>query len=84
MTTDEKIRKIFELQNRANQLHDEIRSALAEADELAKDLYERYGRHMISHGVPYRMEHKGIGFGICGNRWWIEHDASFRIVEPGE
>jgi len=82
--TDNQIYEIFKLQNHVHKLQEEIKAALAEADSLAIELYETHGRNFICKGVPYKMEHQGIGFGICGNRWWLKQDESIRIVRHGE
>lgn len=82
MTPQQTVDRIIELQDLAETLHHRIAQALGEANELTEQFRKEHGvRDSFSlPGMAYRFTHKAIGYGIAGNRDWLEVDRDTTVI----
>lgn len=77
----DQIRKIFELQNEAENLNEKAILTLYEADVLIEELKKEIGVEFVYEDGLLGMEYMAIGMGETGNRDWLVRKRDLKIIE---
>lgn len=80
-TPVDQVNRITRLQNEVVEHYSKICDCLREADELANELKREAGERFVISDQPYRLQHKAIGYGMVGNRNWLERDRGVKVIQ---